>query len=146
MRAFASIVFEPMIPFMNATGRKTATMDDEAAITAKPTSDAPFCAASMRPSPSSMCRKMFSSTTIASSITRPTARERASMVMLLTVKPRAFVATNAPINARGMVITLISVILTLRRKTYMMMIVNRTPNPMSIWTPRMDSLMNSDES
>ena len=43
-----------------------------------------------------MYRKMFSSTTIASSMTMPVASDRASIVMLFSVKPSAFITVNVP--------------------------------------------------
>ena len=45
-----------MIPFMNATGTNTATIDMVVAMTASPISDAPSRAASIGASPSSMRR------------------------------------------------------------------------------------------
>ena len=61
-------------------------MDEVAAITARPTSEVPSLAAIIGSAPSSTWRKMFSSTTIVSSMTMPTARDMANMVMLFTVK------------------------------------------------------------
>ena len=45
---------------------------------------------------------MFSSTTMASSITMPTISTRASMVTLLSVKPSAHIMPNAEITDAGM--------------------------------------------
>jgi len=45
---------------------------------------------------SSMYRKMFSSTTIASSITMPVASESESIVMLFSVNPSAFMTVKVP--------------------------------------------------
>ncbi len=78
----------PTMPPMKATGRKITTSERLVAMTARAISLVPLRAAAMASSPcSSMCRKMFSCTTTASSITMPMARIRASMVMLLSVNP-----------------------------------------------------------
>ena len=50
-----------------------------------------------------MWRKMFSSTTIASSTTRPIASTSASSVSVLTVKPASAISANAPIRLTGIV-------------------------------------------
>ena len=72
----------PTMPPMKATGRKTAISDRLVASTARPTSLVPSTAASRGLIFfSSMKRKMFSSTTTASSITMPTASVSASSVM-----------------------------------------------------------------
>ena len=64
----------PTLPSMNATGRKITTSDSVVAMTASAISRVPRDAACTGVSPfSSMWRKMFSSTTTASSMTMPTA-------------------------------------------------------------------------
>ena len=77
----------PMIPLMNATGRKIATTATVAASAAKVISRAPSREASTLLFPISVCRTIFSSTMIASSTTMPMARERPSSVKKLSVKP-----------------------------------------------------------
>ena len=70
---------------MKASGRKMTTSDSVVAITARAISRVPMMAAVMPSSPrSSMVRWTFSSTTIASSITMPTAKTRPSMVKLFS--------------------------------------------------------------
>ena len=61
----------PTRPPIKSRGRKTAISDRLIEITVNPTSLAPRIAACNRDFPSSMCRVMFSSTTIASSTTNP---------------------------------------------------------------------------
>ncbi len=63
----------PTIPPMSRIGMNTATSDKLIDSTVKPTSRAPWSAASMRGMPASMCRTIFSKTTIASSTTNPVA-------------------------------------------------------------------------
>ena len=61
----------PTIPPISRIGRNTAISDRLIDSTVNPTSPAPSSAARSRGTPSSMCRAMFSSTTIASSTTKP---------------------------------------------------------------------------
>jgi hypothetical protein len=62
-----------MMPLISRIGMNTATSEIEIDSTVKPTSRAPSSAACMRGMPASMWRAMFSSTTIASSTTKPVA-------------------------------------------------------------------------
>src|SRR5215831_7266532 len=90
-------------PFMNAIGRKITTSDSVVAITASATSRVPWIAASNgEQSFSSMYLKMFSSTTIASSMTMPTARVMPSSVMLFSVNPMMFISVNDEMIDAGM--------------------------------------------
>ena len=75
----------PTMPPMSRMGMKTAMREMLMEITVKPISLAPWREASMGVMPSSRCRVMFSTTTMASSTTKPVAtvsaiRERLSMV------------------------------------------------------------------
>ncbi len=60
-------------------------------------------AASMRPLPSRMCRATFSTTTIASSTTKPTDNTIASTVSKLSEKPMLNMAAIAPSSETGIV-------------------------------------------
>ena len=64
----------PMIPPMNSSGRNTAESESVIESTVNATSCAPSSAACIASFPISRWRTMFSSTTIASSTTKPTAR------------------------------------------------------------------------
>ena len=75
----------PTMPSTNTTGTNTAAMESVAAVAAKAISLVPRDAASWEESPWSRWRSMFSSTTIASSITTPTASVMASSVMVFSV-------------------------------------------------------------
>ena len=78
----------PVTLWMNATGTKMTTSESVVALTARPTSAVAAFAAAIGDMPfSSMKRKMFSSTTIASSMTMPTASVSASSDSVLSVKP-----------------------------------------------------------
>ena len=59
------------MPPISRMGRNTAISDRVMETMVNPTSAAPFSAASTRGMPSSMWRLMFSSTTMASSTTKP---------------------------------------------------------------------------
>ena len=72
------------------------------AITGPTSSCAPLMAASKGLNPSSMCRWMFSTTTIASSTTRPIASTMASSVSRLIENPSASITAAAPIKESGM--------------------------------------------
>ena len=63
-----------------------------------------------------MCRKMFSSITIASSTTRPIASTIASSVSVLIVKPNKYMSPNAPTSDTGIVTIGMIVARRLRRK------------------------------
>ncbi len=80
---------------MNATGTNTAMMEKVVAATARPISAVPSRAAVMRSAPRSMCRTMFSRTTMASSMSTPIASDRPSSVMKLSVYPHSQTAMNA---------------------------------------------------
>ena len=77
----------PVCPGRKDRGTKTAASVAVVATTAKNTSCVPRTAAARAPMPSLRRRTMFSSTTIASSTTRPVASTKASSVRMLTEKP-----------------------------------------------------------
>ena len=94
----------PTMPWMKATGTKTATRVRVDAIAAKAISLVPRRAASRLGSPSSMWRWAFSRTMIASSTTTPIDRASASSVRLLMVKPKKYIAPKVASSDVGMVI------------------------------------------
>ena len=77
----------PIWPGRKISGTNTATTVAVVAMTAKNTCRVPRIAASVRGSPSSMRRWMFSSTTIESSTTSPMTSTSASSVRMLIEKP-----------------------------------------------------------
>ena len=79
----------PAMPGMNAVGTKTASRTAVVATIGGVTSFIAATAASRRPSPFSNCRSTFSTTTMASSTTNPTASTRPSSVKVLIEKPKA---------------------------------------------------------
>ena len=77
----------PVWPGRKEIGTKTAASVAVVAMTAKNTSCVPSTAAARGPMPSLRRRTMFSSTTMASSTTRPVASTSASSVRMLIEKP-----------------------------------------------------------
>ncbi len=93
----------PMMPPMKPIGRNTATMDSEVASTARPISWVPSMAAWNAGLPIWTWRTMFSRTTIASSISRPTHSDSAISVTMLIVNPNRYMNRKVPISAIGSV-------------------------------------------
>ena len=86
---------------MNRIGMKTAASDVVIVRMVKPISCDPFSDASSGLSPSSMCRTMFSSITIASSTTKPIERMSAIIDRLLRLKCRICITANVPRMENG---------------------------------------------
>ena len=106
----------PTSPPIIRMGMKTAISETLMDRTVNPTSCAPFRAASMRVAPFSIWREMFSSTTMASSTTKPVATVRAIRVMLLMEKPAKAMIANVPRIETGTTIAGISVMRASPRK------------------------------
>ena len=91
----------PTMPPISSTGMNTAISEKVIEMMVKPTSRAPFRAASNGRMPCSMWRTMFSSMTMASSTTKPTDRVSASSVMLLTEKSSTYMTAKVPQSEIG---------------------------------------------
>ncbi len=89
---------------------------------------------------------MFSSTTIESSTTRPTASTMASSVSVLIVKPNAYISANAPTNDTGIVTSGTSVARRLRRKKKITSTTSSTASVIVLKTDLIERSMNTDES
>ena len=95
---------------MNETGMKMITREKVVAMTARPMSAVAARAASNGDIPfSSTKRKMFSRTTIASSMTIPTIRTRASIVTLFSVKSSSHIMPKVEITEDGIATAAISI-------------------------------------
>ena len=105
----------PMIPPMKRIGMKTATSDTLMETTVKATSRAPTSAASIGAMPFSMWRDTFSSTTIASSTTKPVAIVSAINDRLFRLNPARYMTPNVPISDTGTATLGMSAARTLRR-------------------------------
>ena len=86
----------PIWPPMNSSGINTATSDKLIATTVKPTSRAPSSAAVKRSMPASRWRLVFSSTTMASSTTKPVATVSAIRLRLFSEKPSKYITAKVP--------------------------------------------------
>ncbi len=86
---------------------------------------------------SALFRLMFSTSTVASSTRMPTARARPPSVMILMVSPIVLTANREVRIARGMEVTMISVLRQLPRKTRTMRAVRHAAITPSLTTPLM---------
>ncbi len=107
----------PISPVISRIGRNTAISERLIDTTVKPTSRAPSSAACMRGLPFSMWRMMFSSTTTASSTTKPVATISAISERLSIEKPSTYIAPKVPMIETGTAAVGISVARQLRRNT-----------------------------
>ena len=105
----------PTMPPISRIGRNTAISEKLIDITVKPTSRAPTSAACMRGMPSSRWREMFSSTTMASSTTKPVDTVSAISDRLSRLNPIRYIAPNVPMMETGTAIAGIMVARALRR-------------------------------
>ena len=92
----------PEMPPMNAVGMNTAHSTSAIETSAPPTSSMVFSAASRRLMPCSRWRSTFSTTTMASSTTMPTASTSPNRVRLLIEKPSAAITAKVPTSDTGM--------------------------------------------
>ena len=130
---------------MKAIGRKITISDRLVASTASAISRVPFRAASIPSMPSSsMCRKMFSCTTTASSITMPMARIRPSIVMLLSVKPMYLMNTNVGMIDVGIASVAIRVVRQSRMNSRIVAETSTAARSRWNFTSSIDFLMNRD--
>ena len=97
-------------------GRKMATVVKVLARSAPQTSEAPSKAARTRVLPICWWRKMFSSATMALSMTMPTAKLIPARLMTLMLRPKSHMAKKVPTIEIGMDVAMIATELTLRRK------------------------------
>ncbi len=137
---------EPTRPSTKITGRKTTAMERVAAVAAKAIWRVPFEAASKGASPASRCRSMFSSTTMASSITTPTARARASRVMMLRVAPKIHITPKLAMMESGMAVATMSVGRVRRRKTKTTRVARKAPKTSANWVSATESRMDWEKS
>src|SRR4051812_22370777 len=95
----------PEIPEIKAEGTKTAHKVSAIEIRALPTSSIVLCAASKADMPERRLRSTFSTTTIASSTTIPTAKTKPKSERLLTEMPSTYRMANVPTRDTGIAIT-----------------------------------------
>ena len=127
------------MPGTKATGRNTAISTSEIATIGAVTSRIASTVASCGPSPrSSISRDTFSTTTIASSTTRPIASTSPNRVSVLIEKPSSAITAKVPTSDTGTVIAGIRVARKLSRNT------NTTRNTSSIASKSVQSTSRID--
>jgi hypothetical protein len=124
---------------MNPTGTNTATIENVVAATARPISSVPSWDAVTWSFPISMCRTMFSRTTIASSIRIPIASDSPSSDMVLSVNPNAHTAMNDASTDTGSARPVITVDRHELRNTKTTSTVSRAPSSSASSTLRTES-------
>ena len=129
-----SLKKRPMMPPMNPIGRNTATMVSVVAVTASPISAVPLSDAVRWSSPIAWWRTMFSRTTIASSISRPTQIDSARSVTRLIVKPMAYITRKVPIREIGSVSPVMTVERQEDRNRNTISTVRSAPSTILRWT------------
>ncbi len=107
----------PVIPCRNTMGINTDTSVTVVDMMAKKISLVPSCPAFMGFIPFSIFEKIFSTTTMASSTTRPVASTIPSRESTLMEKSIRYITKNEPTREMGIVIMGIRVVLQRRRKT-----------------------------
>ena len=118
----------PVWPLISKIGRKTTITVMVEATTALVISLAPETAPSVADCLSrSMCRKIFSNTTTASSTIRPVASARPESEMVLSVKPQKYSSANVEKIETGIESATTSVLRTLRRKNKRIRIAKTPP-------------------
>ncbi len=107
----------------------------------KPICWEPFSAASMGDSPCSSRREMFSTTTMASSMTKPVAIVSAISDRLFRLKPARYITPKVPISDSGTATLGISVAATLRRNRKVTITTSAIDSISSNWTSLIEARM-----
>ena len=129
------------MPLMKSTGMNTAISETVIEMIVKPISRDPLIAACIGVSPRSTCRMMFSSMTIASSTTKPTASVSASSERLSRLNPSKYIAAKVPITEIGKASAGMTVADRLRRNSRMTRMTRKPAMINVIWTSWMLSLI-----
>ena len=134
------------MPPMKAMGTNTTTIEKVVAATARPISAVPSRAAWMWSLPISMCRTMFSRTTMASSMRMPIASDRPRSDIVLRVKPKAATARNDAMTDTGRARPVMTVERHDLRNRNTTRIVSSAPSSSEVWTSATDSRTRTPES
>ncbi len=136
----------PAMPPSSRIGVNTATSETVIDSTVKPTSRAPSSAASSRPMPASMCRAMFSSTTMASSTTKPVAMVSAISDRLSSENPIRYIAAKVAMIEVGTATAGIRVERSVRRNTSTTRITSATETARVNWVSASEARMVAERS
>ncbi len=126
----------PTTSCMNSSGISTAISEKVSEISVKPICLAPLSAALRGVSPSSRCRAMFSSMTMASSTTKPVAMVSAISVRLFNEKPHRYITAKVPTSDSGTAIDGITVADSFLRKTKVTITTRKVASISSCCTSR----------
>ncbi len=126
---------------INSSGISTAIREKVREIRVKPICCEPFRAASIGGSPSSSRREIFSTTTIASSITNPVAIVRAISDRLFRLKPSRYITPKVPTSDNGTATLGIRVADRLRRNRKVTITTRATDNRSSNCTSAIEARM-----
>ena len=129
------------MPSISKIGVNTATSERLIDTTVKPTSFAPISAASPGDLPSSIWRAMFSSTTTASSTTKPVAMVSAIRLMLLSEKSSRYITAKVPTSDTGTVSAGIMVARQLRKNRNTTITTKHTDSSKACSTSRSEARM-----
>ena len=133
----------PIMPSIKIIGMNAAPSERLIESTVKPNSCAPFSAAVSGASPASICRCTFSTTTIASSTTKPTAIVIAIKESVSSVNPATHIAAKLPAIESGTDTPTAMVCARLRRKTSTTPITNTMATSSVFIKSRMEERMDS---
>ena len=134
----------PAMPCTNTIGKNTATVVSVEAVTAATTSCAPTTVDCINGRPCSCLRVMFSSTTIASSTSRPMASAMPPSDMMFSDTSEPYMTLNVAITDTGMASETTNVIQKLCRNRYSTKMASRPPRIAASMTSLMACLMNTD--
>ena len=136
----------PSIPVMNSTGAKIATLVTVDANSAPEICRVPLATASFSSRPLCRQRTMFSSVTIAASMTRPTANARPAREMTFSDLSNSRSATNATSSDSGTVAVTRNVARRLRMRKYSTPTASSRPIPRLLRTREIARRMCTDAS
>ena len=132
------------IPSTNTTGTNTAIVVRVEATTARPTSEAPRCAATAPLSPRSRLLKIASSTTIESSTSMPTPSARPPSDMTLSVVPVWYIRKKVAMIEIGIDTLMIRVLYRSFRNSRMIRMESAPPSSALTMTSWIESWMKRD--
>ncbi len=117
----------PVTPVMVMSGRKTTIGVNVDPISGTASSFSALAVAASGPSPPSRCSTMFSTTTIASSMTRPTAAARPPSVIRLKLCPSIFITMNVTTIVTGTTRPVLTAAPHSRRNSQIMIAASTSP-------------------
>ena len=130
----------PVTPVIVISGRNTTIGVRVEPMSGTVNSFSALAVACRGPSPPSRCRTMFSTTTILSSMTSPTAAASPPSVIRLNVWPRIFIAMKVTTIVTGTTSPVITAVPQSRRKSQMMRPARASPMMMASRTLAIDSV------